>query len=731
MEGIKQEKLIVEGLDDTITIQDIIAHFKDCGPINDVFIYKSKNSLSAEISFKDQSSLFNALNKNATQIKDSIINLHINSLNNDLNKNCISLSNNNINIHNYNTRFSKKENKNININDEEENIQLNNSLSSESNKNESSLDNLSNEEVESNLNDNGNKEISKNNIEKDNDNINNNDDNLELSDIEYKESENEDNLSDNDGYNNFMKEYKQYCRGIKKAINKHIDGEINIHDLLNKANNYYVNNNYQEAKDVLETIISVSPNLQEPYLILSQIYEEEKNDEKSLFFLMLAAQSSGGDKNIWIKCCNYNKKLKNYRQAEYCITRALKLDKHNLYILYERASLNEELGDIFKAIRIYTVLFKLYPNYDILLHIFMLCERTQNTDKAIKLFEDFYDKLQSKNKIEAIIFLYMYYIKYKKYYKGYQLYHNKLSLSTEPDIIEMISNNSLFKLKKLFCYLYLSINENNDISNEINEKLNTDDIVKQINEEFNFLINSENEAKYGDNCIKDNLNILFNILDELNKVDIFETIYYDLEKTMIKNIKLMNNYKNIICEIKFQLGNHYFKNKNYNKCILLYEDSLLHLSPSSNNDKVKNLIIIKLSESYQQIGNKEKAIDILNKANNNKNNDSKDINNINKINLLANNNIYNKEKNNNKIIEDKLIQENINENNHSIISSFEEKNNDDDNKDYNEFIQNQMNENENIEKNLNNNINEEEEENYSEDIDNNDINNIKNKKDNK
>jgi tetratricopeptide (TPR) repeat protein len=90
---------------------------------------------------------------------------------------------------------------------------------------------------------------------------------------------------------------------------------------------------------------------------------------------MLAAQSSGGDKNIWIKCCNYNKKLKNYRQAEYCITRALKLDKKNLYILYERGALNEELGDIFKAIRIYTVLLKLYPNYDILLHIIILYER--------------------------------------------------------------------------------------------------------------------------------------------------------------------------------------------------------------------------------------------------------------------------------------------------------------------------------------------------------------------
>lgn len=81
-----------------------------------------------------------------------------------------------------------------------------------------------------------------------------------------------------------MKEYKQYCKSTKKAINKQVDGEINVQNLLIKANNYYLNNNYSEAKEVLETIISVSPNLQEPYLILSQIYEDEKNEEKVYFF---------------------------------------------------------------------------------------------------------------------------------------------------------------------------------------------------------------------------------------------------------------------------------------------------------------------------------------------------------------------------------------------------------------------------------------------------------------
>ena len=677
MEGIKQEKLIIDGLNESISIQDVIDHFKDCGPIKEAFIFKSHNSYSAEIVFKDESSLFKALNKNATQINDSTINLHINSQNN----NKI-----NSNAHNYNT---KSNNNFINL---KENNNEESNLSNSLNINDSSLD-LEKKSLEENENENSNNEGIKKNKRTD--------ENLdELSDIDFNDSESEDDISDNEGYNNFMKEYKQYCKSTKKAINKQVDGEINVQNLLIKANNFYLNNNYSEAKEVLETIISVSPNLQEPYLILSQIYEDEKNEEKSLFFLMLAAQCSGGDKNIWIKCCNMNKKLKNYRQAEYCITRALKLDKKNLYILYERGSLNEELGDIFKAIKIYTILLKLYPNYDILLHILMLCERTQSYDKAINIFEDFYDTLPSKNKIESIVFLYGFYIKHKKYKNGYLFYKNKISQSKDPYIIEMISNNSLFKLKKLFCFLYLSINNNNEI--EINETFNKDEIIKEISNEFNFLISNENEAKYGENCIKDNLTILFNILDELNQIEIFEKIYYDLEKKMLKEIKVMDGYKNIISEIKFYLGNYYFRNKLYKKCIYLYEDSLNYLSPSSSNDKIKNLILIKLSESYQEIGDKQKAIDILNKAhtnnsiNSNNSNNKINIDNLKKINSLSNNN-------KNKINE---VDEENPENN-SIVSSLDEKMKDE--YDYENFIQNQINENENNVNENNNNVDEDDE----------------------
>ena len=680
MEGSKQEKLIIEGLKEPITIKDIINHFKDCGPIEDVIIYNSNNYISADVFFKDKSSLYKALNKNLTKINNSTINIHISDVQNNSNK---------MKSYSYNTRNSLKNDKKMNLEDydifEEEEEEINESLLS-SNKNENNLDNQSIESIESNDKEESNKdEYKKREI----------DNKLNISDIDNNSNKlDEDEISDNEGYNNFMKEYKQYCKGIKKAINKQINGEINVQDLLNQANTLYLNNDYSKAKEVLETIISIFPNLQEPYLILSQIYEEEKNDEKSLFFLMLAAQSSGGDKNIWIKCCNFNKKLKNYKQAEYCITRALKLDKKNLYILYERGALNEELGDIFKAIKIYKLILKLYPNYDILLHIIILYERTQNYEKALSLFEEIFDKLPKENKIEAIIFLYELYLKHKEYKKGYIFYKNNILKlkEKEPNLFEIITNNSNFKLKKLFCFLYLSIEENT-IEQNLNE-LNLENIIKQTKDEYFFIINDENEAKYGENYLKDNLYILFKMLEELDRIDIFEKIYNELEKKMIKELKFIDRYKDIISQMKFQLGNYYLKKKLYNKSKSLFEGSLQHLNPLDDN-KMKNLILIKLSESYDKLGNKEKAMNVLNKTNNDI---RKDLN-IQNI----NNNI--KKANTLEIEKDKMgFEEDKDKDNYSIISSFEEK----DNNDYDNFIKEQINENENRIEKMNNEGNEEE-----------------------
>ena len=120
----------------------------------------------------------------------------------------------------------------------------------------------------------------------------------------------------------------------------------------------------------------------------------------------------------------------------------------------------------------------------------------------------------------------------------------------------------------------------------------------------------------------------------------------------------MDHYKNVISQVKFQLGNYYFNKKLFDKSVSLLEESLKYFN--SSDDKIKNFILIKLSESYNKIGNKQKAINILNTTTSKskeKINIKSDINILkSKINILEEIKANDKEKDKNNIEIKKISQ---------------------------------------------------------------------------
>lgn len=262
--------------------------------------------------------------------------------------------------------------------------------------------------------------------------------------------------NDKDGYAAFMAEYKNYYKNTKRNLKSRVKSlqtnindpsnqQINVADMLNEANKLYLSVQYDKAIELLHKIISVSPILQEPFQILSQIYEEKGDIQKALSFLMLAAQVSNGDKDIWIRCANYNRQIKNLQQAEYCITRALKLEKRNRIILFERASLNEEMGNLHKAARIYETMLSIYPNIEILIHTAHIHEKLNNYDKGITLLEKYYKIINQR--LQCLILLFDFYIKNREYERGVKLYNE---INTKE--YENVLSNSDFQLKRLFLF---------------------------------------------------------------------------------------------------------------------------------------------------------------------------------------------------------------------------------------------------------------------------------------
>ena len=204
---------------------------------------------------------------------------------------------------------------------------------------------------------------------------------------------------------------------------------------------------------------------------------------------MVAAQLSQGESGaceMWIDCANLNKKLNNSIQAEYCLTRALKLDKNNIYLLKERALLLEELCKFKKAVITYEKLFDLSCNElednkaQILIKISELYESNlELTENAIQILESNYKKVDNGNNHRLILRLFDLYLKYDFPMKGKILYED-LKNNNNSDNNNINNTNNVaevadIKIRYLLCCLS-SINNNNS-----NDNIFTSNLYNNIN----------------------------------------------------------------------------------------------------------------------------------------------------------------------------------------------------------------------------------------------------------
>lgn len=470
-----------------------------------------------------------------------------------------------------------------------------------------------------------------------------------------------------------MTDYKKHFKTSHKVerrriINK-IDGDVNISDLLAQANNFYINNRYEEAISVLHEIVSLSPELREPYHVLSLIYEERGDIPKALSFLMLAAQLSHGEGELWARCANLNKQIKNLQQAEYCLARAIKVQKTNHYWLYERASILEELGNLRKATGIYEKLLKLSPNAELLLHISNLNEKLGSYEKSMILIENNYEK--NSRKLLVLIKLFDLYIKYEKYLRGYEMYRklktkfieigSKAGILSEPAIaseanISNLSNissvnytglidNSHIKIRFLFCCLELSeLKSQNILAESINgdefslksskESIDQELVVNKCDSEENKIpddlpsntnIIDDIIHEFGNLCsqveMENNIELiqkLFNILQKANNIEKFLFIYEKLEKNYLsKGVDTESTSNNNLNLFNMDLESTNFDSKNGKSEIFtnlkesVDSSSNLHISNPVFHFQLSPEIYSKIGEHYLKCKNYQKAIDFF------------------------------------------------------------------------------------------------------------------------
>jgi len=456
---------------------------------------------------------------------------------------------------------------------------------------------------------------------------------------------------DENHYNDFLKEYKIYFNDRQKSYNSHLinttekteNSEISF--LLSKANSLYLSYKLDEAKMVLHEIIRLDPNIQEVYNLLSLIYEEKQDIKNSLYFLMIAAHLSQGDSEIWIKCFNLNKKMNNTLQAEYCISRAVKVEKDNPYFLYEKAIINEELNNFKKAANTYKKLLEISDsNSDILVHTSNIYEKVlKNNEKAINLLKTHFH--QTAKKLMILNKLYFLYLDMSKFEEIIFFFENN-STNEDENVRKTFEN---FVIKIIIKIAFLAIKQKqksenlaknkqipaiNQIKGELisffKEFLLNDFKIKiklQDNNQSGNIVFSEQTFKISKNQFKKFFNKIFEIYNGNDNLEEFIEFFEKIENDVYDkdNIKVFyedfdfSKKSQIHYDLELELENfvlisdYFSKLKSYDKAIEYLNRTLYFSTLKNNKDTV--FLILKMSEILNLKGDNIKALEILNKTN--------------------------------------------------------------------------------------------------------------------
>ncbi|GAX74553.1 hypothetical protein CEUSTIGMA_g2003.t1 [Chlamydomonas eustigma] len=123
-----------------------------------------------------------------------------------------------------------------------------------------------------------------------------------------------------------------------------------VSKMLGEANLMYATRRYKEAIEVLMEVIKECPNHADPFHTLGLVHEADGDIRRSLDFYMIAAHLTPKDTILWKRLASLSTELGFYRQAIYCLTKAINRSKQDLDARWDRAILYAEVNEMTKAI---------------------------------------------------------------------------------------------------------------------------------------------------------------------------------------------------------------------------------------------------------------------------------------------------------------------------------------------------------------------------------------------
>lgn len=156
----------------------------------------------------------------------------------------------------------------------------------------------------------------------------------------------------------------------------------------------FLNQNDEEAEELILQAIQINPEIFEAHNLLSEIHYARGDLDKAIGAAWTAAHTKQRDPDIWSRLADLileresNDRKSTLRNAVYCINRVINLDKYNVKARYQRAKLYSELGYKRKAVIEYEELIKQLPHDTIVLrHLAEIYIELENPEHALRHYQ--------------------------------------------------------------------------------------------------------------------------------------------------------------------------------------------------------------------------------------------------------------------------------------------------------------------------------------------------------
>ena len=201
------------------------------------------------------------------------------------------------------------------------------------------------------------------------------------------------------------------AKGVKRGLRKPVEPGVEFKAHLSEAVMAFTKSDFDKAEMFTLKALQLNPEMFQAHTLLSEIHAARGNKEKALSAAWNGAHTRPRDTEMWSRIAAFilerdsDDREATLRDAIYCFTRIINVDKHNVEARYERATLNRELGHKRKVVTEYEYILKELPHdMTILRHLAEIYIELNEADRALQHYKATIANLQVTEPDQAATF---------------------------------------------------------------------------------------------------------------------------------------------------------------------------------------------------------------------------------------------------------------------------------------------------------------------------------------